>query len=255
MANPVGSILHNRWTLSDVTDRSSKYTFGITTQMVDSVGGLVTPLAGDIEVLQVALQQFLQQDATGQTNSLQTYLSQACSQANNASEIVSYDVSNALALHEVTGPPYAISPFTLVIPSGEVNLPEQVAQVISWRTNYGTDEEFGTNTRPAADDRARMYFGPLNVAALAFEAGSPGRSKWSTTFLDDVSVAFNQMNTVLLANAGGTSGQSWQIVVWSRKLGVVKIAYDFSQQLYPATQRRRLDVRPNLVWTPFVTQP
>lgn len=249
MANPVASIMHARFILSDSSDRSSKYSFGITAALEDGVGGLVGAGSTDINNLTGTLIDFLNTTIGSAAHPLCFYLGHSASRASNASEIALFDVSNALGLHEIAGPPYTVLPFTLGASSTAQTVPEQVCQTIAWRAGYGSDEEFGTHTRPRADDRNRMYFGPLSTATYTEDEETPTRVTFNTQFQTDVFDAFVGMRNALLTNGG--SSNEWVVMAWSRKNAAIKPAIDFSQQLYPTTQRRRISKRPNLIWTPL----
>lgn len=253
MANPIGSILHTRYLLSGNSDRSSKFSFGLTTQFFNvTTSELVTPLSADLGNLTSAMIAFLNSNPPTRGEQLSEFISPAASRGANASELASYDVSNALGLHELAGSPWSVSAFTLNA-TGNNPLPEQVCQTVAWRANYGADPEFGTHDRPRADDRNRMYLGPLVTNVIQSDSESPIRTEFTTDFLSLISAAFDQMVTAFTANTGGTANVAIQLVAWSRKLAAVKPAAEFSQQLFPTTQRRRLDVRPNLVWTGLPT--
>lgn len=249
MANPVGSILHSRFLIPDNSDRSSVYSFGMTFQCYNAASELITPSGADLTALNDALIYFLNTAATGQTNALAYYMGISASRATNACEIAHYDISNALGLHEPAGSPYSVLPFTLANAASTPAFPEQVAHVIALRTNYGLDPEFGTGTRPRADDRNRLYFGPLNADCFTSDAESPVRCKMNPNFTDDVFTAYSRLYATLLPEVA--TSDFWMPSVWSRKSAAVKQISEFSQDLYPCTQRRRLSKRSNLLWTPL----
>ena len=246
MANPPGSILHCRYLLRDNSDRSLTFSFGWTWQCWDGTS-LQSPSGSDLTNLSTALVAFMNTTLGGATNPISDYIGPSASRATNASEVVMYDIANALGRGELAGSPYSVVPFTLG-PAGQTsNLPEQVCQTLAWRANYGPDPEFGTHLRPRADDRNRMYIGPLILATTTMDAESPGRVEFTTGFLSDCYKAFSTTYSTLLPPE--YTGNAWELVAWSRKLAAVKPATEFSQNLYPTTQRRRIDKRPLLAWT------
>lgn len=247
MTNPAQSVLHMRWVLKDVTDRSNTYTFGITVAHTDSDGVLASFPSGDLEQIADAGIDFVDNVATGAVQPLGYYLSHSCSRASNDGLITLTDVSNALGSHEVAGSPIYDAPFTLTGGASSLGWPEQCCQTISWRADYGTDPEFGTHTRPRADDRNRMFFGPLSSYVAAEGSEVPTRVQFSPQFLGDVTAAFIHLSGEILALDETDTGISW-IAAWSRKNAAVKRAVEHSQQLYPTTQRRRNNVRPPLSW-------
>lgn len=250
MANPVGSILHSRFILQDNSDRSSKYSFAFNVECRDSVGALVTPAGADLTSLEEQLVFWLNSLATGQTNALAYYIGISASRATLASEIAFFDISNALGLHEPAGSPYTVYPFTLGNAASTPAFPEQVAHVVALRTAYGTDPEYGTHLRPRANDRNRLFFGPLNADCFTSDAETPVRCKMNPNFTGDMVAATTYLFSQLLAPIG--TGNSWLPVVWSReKASVAPISF-MAQDVYPRTQRRRTSKTSNLVWAPII---
>lgn len=248
MANPVGSILHARWLLSDNSDRSQKYSFGATFSCYDGTETLVTPGAADLLFLTDTLIAFLNTALGTNPAPLGAALGTSASRVSNASELVLYDIANALGLGELAGSPYDVTPFTLAASDGFQGLPEQVCQTVSWRAEYGSDAEFGTHTRPRANDRNRMFLGPLSVATITSDTEMPSRIEFTTAFLGHVHEAFV---TTMASLSTATATDHFVLQAWSREKAEVKPAEEFSEQLYPTTQRRRLSSRPNLSWTPI----
>jgi hypothetical protein len=248
MVNPDMSVIHARWQFVLNSDRSTKASFGATFGFYDTDGGLTGAEPSDITQLYNACLDYIQEVQGDASHALGFYLSSSLSRGDNEAEITFTDVSNALAKGEAAGSPFAIYQYTLIAAQEAQALPEAVCQVVSWRAAYGTDPEYGTHTRPRADDRNRQYFGPLTVGAITSDAESPSRVEFSTYILSDINAAFTQCFS---PTTNETSGSTQNIVAWSRKEAAVKIAVDFSQQLYPCIQRRREDSRPLLDWTPI----
>lgn len=251
MANPVGSILHCRYVLPDSSDRSAKYSFGWTFQIKDNTDSLITPSGAQLSNLTTNLIAFLNTLWGSQVNTMASYISPSASRGTNASELVAYDIANALGSGELAGSPYTVVPFTLGAAAAYQGLPEQVCQVLSWRANYGSDPEFGTSTRPRADDRNRMYFGPLHVNTTTTDTESPSRIIFTPGFLNDSYKAIEGVYGALFP--GTITSYAWELLAWSRKLAAVKVATEYSAQNLPTTQRRRLSKRGLNTWTPLLT--
>jgi len=117
--------------------------------------------------------------------------------------------------------------------------------VLSFRSNYGTDPEFGSHTRPRADDRNRIYFGPLITSAIHSDAETPPNIVFTGNFLSDGEIAMAAFN----AQVNGLT--DWQWVRWSRKNAAVAQIVDVASDIVPDTQRRRATKRSNLVWSPL----
>jgi hypothetical protein len=143
------------------------------------------------------------------------------------------------------GSPVATMLWTLGASIGAPNLPESVAACVSYRADYGTDVEFGAptgvetgRTRPRAQDRGRLYFGPL-VQGVAISEVPTGRVHFTTQFITDCLANVKQM---LIVNGGDSEfGNQWGLSTWSRKGAVMKGITEFWMDDRPDTQRRRAD--------------
>jgi hypothetical protein len=88
---------------------------------------------------------------------------------------------------------------------------------MSFRADYGSDPEHGGSTRPRADDRGRVYIGPLHLVAIAEITLPSGQV---------IAQPLQQMNDTIsgalttLINTSFT--HNWQLSVWSRKHGQFK---------------------------------
>jgi hypothetical protein len=248
---PTGSIVHARYILQGVSDRADKYTFGWTYRFGPFEGGTPTPVTSDWDGLSGFLIAFLNTHFGDQTNPLAYYLSPSVSRASNACELTYTDISNDLGATEPAGSPFAIYPFTLGPSATAMGLPEQCCQTISWRAPYLTDPEYGTHLRPRADDRNRMYFGPISQVTTQADSETPTRVAFTDQFIADVGIAMQQTFDGLFNWTGGTGGATWWLQAWSRKKAEVQQVSYYSQQAYPTTQRRRIDKRPLLLWTEY----
>jgi hypothetical protein len=251
MTNPVGSIIHARYILQGNSDRADKYSFGWTFYFGEFSGPAGTPDTSDWDGMSGYLIAFLNTAFGGMVEPLSYYLSPSLSRAGNASELVYTDVSNSLGTGEPAGSPFAIYPFTLGPAATAMGLPEQVCQTISWRASYGTDAEYGTHVRPRADDRNRMYFGPLSSVTTQADSETPTRVEFTPQFISDVGIAITTVEAQLLEYHSSEPPNGWALCAWSRKEAAVKYAQYYSQQQFPTTQRRRIDKRPLLLWTEF----
>lgn len=222
------------------TDRAQKVSNGFAINLQsDLVPSSYLSLAATIEA-------FYNTTPSGHANPISYFLSQSLSRATNACEVAIYDATGHLGVGSKLGPPVFVNQFTLGGGDGNQPLPAQVASVISWRADYGTDVEFGTHTRPRADDRARIFLGPLSVQTIGYSTDTPPLCEFTPAWISLCGAALEQLYTQL-----GTLNPVSQLCVWSRKMAAYKPAVDRSMDLAPDTQRRRADYRPRLVWTPF----
>lgn len=250
MTNPANSVLKVRYLYKCNSDRSLTYSFGFA--IANFLPGSVLDSLSDDQIIALSdiLPAFVNTAPPGSSTALGYYLSPSISRATNDAEVTLTDISNQLGLHEPAGSPFSIIPFTPTGTSGSGGLPEQVCQTISFRANYGTDPEFGTHLRPRASDRNRLYFGPLSSTTIQADSETPSRIEFATTFLDNCSNSLTKLQTDLAGDTG-TDSSAPSLVAWSRKEAAVKPCVDYSQQLFPTTQRRRIDSRPPLMWTAF----
>jgi hypothetical protein len=239
---PETPVIHCRVELMTAEDRSTRITNGFTFGW----GGGSPPVTSDFDSLATLLEAFYNTPGTGGTHYMGFYYSRSVSAAANASEITMTDVTAHLD-GSAAGSPFAIYPFTFTGPgSGIVDLPAQVAAVMSSRADYDTDSEFGTHTRPRASDRNRCYLGPLNNGAIELDSSTPPKVIFTPGFLADM---FHSAKTLWTATSGTPFSWSW--LIWSKEHAAVKLNEFFSADLVPDTQRRRADARGNLIWTDY----
>jgi hypothetical protein len=173
------------------------------------------------------------------------YMSAALDRTSDVCEVSIFNVNPVGSDPEELGPPIYSGFFTLGAASGEgaaVEWPNQVAACISFRSDYGTDEEYGTHVRPRADDRGRIYLGPLNGAVEALTGVGLQYPCLSTACVADLGL--NYANMVTEAGAA-----NWIPAVWSRKNKVFKAVTDYAVNNHFDTQRRRGSIVPSLAWT------
>lgn len=223
------------------TDRSSKVTNGFTAEWTD-VGS--DPGPSDISDLATAVQDFYNVAADGMTQTMSKWMGPQIDRGAEAASVTATNITGHLD-GSPAGSPYAEYPFTLTDAAGGAGIPDQVCLVCSFRSNYGTDPEFGSHVRPRADDRNRIYFGPLITASVAADEESPPNIMFTGNILSDATIAMAAFSVQV---AGLTS---WQWVRWSRKNAAVAQVVDTACDLVPDTQRRRATKRSNLVWSPL----
>jgi hypothetical protein len=173
------------------------------------------------------------------------YMSGALDRTSDVCEVAVFTVNPIGSDPEELGPPIATANFTLGAASGEgaaVEWPNQVAACISWRSDYGTDEEYGTHVRPRADDRGRIFLGPLNGACAALTGVGLEYPCLSTACVADLGLNYAAMVTT-------ASSYFWIPAVWSRKEKVFKAVTDYAVNNHFDTQRRRGSIVPSLSWT------
>jgi hypothetical protein len=178
---------------------------------------------------------------------ISSVISTEVSRVANACSVEFYNVTGALGVGEAMGSPVAIVDWTMGPNSGGAgnqSLPAQIASVLSFRTTYGSDVEFGVHTRPRADDRGRIYLGPLSGKVLGTDGDTPPRCVFTSDWLSVIS----QELSLLITNLNAAN---WQLMVWSRKEAAMKVVDEKSADLVPDTQRRRADNRGLLVWAPI----
>jgi hypothetical protein len=175
---------------------------------------------------------------TGGSAALATYISTVYSRVSSASLIEIYDITAHLN-GSAAGSPVAVQAFTLgAALGGTTNYPEGVAATISFRSDYGSDVEFGTGTRPRARDRNRFYLPALASNAFTNDS-TTGRCKFSTTFVTNCLASL-----FTLSNGATVAGQDWVPRVWTRAGAAVKLPTVGFMDDRPDYQRRRSDPNP-----------
>lgn len=136
-------------------------------------------------------------------SSVAAYLGNEISETASDCVIKLYEVPSGGG-HE--GAPFAFRTFTM---SGLDNntMPEEVACVLSFRTNYDTAVEFSGSTRPRARLRNRIYVGPLGTAARTQDSVTK-RVSPSTGIVTDLQVSAIEYLSV----AASGHGWDWRVV-------------------------------------------
>jgi hypothetical protein len=172
------------------------------------------------------------------------YLSPAVSRVANAHEVAIYALDMADPAHYY-GSPVTVGSFTIATGFTGQGMPNEVAVVVSYRADYGSDPEHGGTTRPRADDRGRIYFGPLDAAA----------SGTLTVLGLSVPVVSSALLTLLSAQisllATTAFSHHWQMMVWSRKRQQMKEAISKAINQDFDTQERRGLATTLQTWVPM----
>jgi hypothetical protein len=168
------------------------------------------------------------------------YLGPSILRGSNTALIDFYDLDLTDA-HHYYGSPVGTYLFNLASPGNTTPLPNELAACVSYRADYGSDPEHDMNTRPRADDRARLYLGPLNLAAIQTQSAPDG-----TTFASlapGLVTTLQQAITYLLSQA---LINKFQLSTWSRKKQVFKdVAYKAADDKVDVQRRR--EVTPGLL--------
>lgn len=179
---------------------------------------------------------FLNTVAAGATNAMCHYLSNVISRGANGCQIEYYDITAHLN-GSAAGSPVNITNFTLGASGiSHAPMPEQVAAIVEWRADYGSDVEFAPGARPRARDRNRFYLGPLNTQTLSYNTDES--SYLGTAFLTDLLAAAY----TLFHGPGGGPADITQVVQWSKRNAAVKPVYQCATRDRFVTQRRRSDL-------------
>jgi len=155
----------------------------------------------------VFIQSFYNNNGAVSGKSVANYLGSMLSRAASAVTIKQYDVTNHLD-GSAHGSPINVGHFTLTAPTaGFVDLPEEVACVLSYHSLLTNIPQEGPGgIRPAARHRGRIYIGPLTSAALSSDV---------TTHQTVVAPTFRQ--TLVDAGAALLNLPDALWVQWSRK--------------------------------------
>lgn len=181
---------------------------------------------------------FYNSPGTGATHPIASYISPVMSRVANTGTIEVYDITTHLD-GSPHGSPVAMKNFTLSVPlTHPSGLPEGVAATVSFRSDYGTDVEFGTGTRPRARDRNRVYVGPLTTDAI--NVGDSG----SQCTLSDVFIGVCLDAMLDLSTSVIDASNEWVLMQWSRKNAALKLPTTAWMDNRPDYQRRRSDPRP-----------
>lgn len=197
---------------------------------------------GSAGPLQTALHNFLNQigDITGAVHPIQYYLPPVIDGTTGHTTFTLYDITGHLD-GSPHGAPVVVWADTVAPPlaSSLTPIPEGCAAAISFRSEYGTDVEYGTGgTRPRSRDRNRVYI-PINSHALSFD-GTTNRAELNAQCITDMLGALHKLSETI-----DVSGQAWNLRVWSRKDAALKVPSESWMDNRPDYQRRRTDPAPS----------
>lgn len=168
----------------------------------------------------------------GGSNSISQFLGIQCSRVTNDVIIDVYNVDLLDDRHHL-GTPVLTLLKTLGAAVTSTALPAEVSVCLSIRSAYGTDPEHDGVTRPRAQDRGRIYIGPLDTSAASSTTATGGGNVVVSSALGSQLVTASQgIKTAL-------QGHNWAWAVWSRSDKVFKIVSYIAQDGFFDTQRRR----------------
>lgn len=208
--------------------------------------GVSSPLVADFATLCSQVEDFYNTLAVSQNQVIGYYMAGACSRVVNACSTDVFVVNPTATDPGKLGPPVHTHPWTLATEgtgAAIVQMPNQIAGCVSFRADYGTDEEFGTHLRPRADDRGRVYIGPLNSFAIGTTGIGLLYANLKLQFTEDLLASYNGMVNTLTTH-------NWIACVWSRKEQLFKVVIESAVNDHCDTQRKRDSLVSSLVWTP-----
>lgn len=204
---------------------------GLPEDRVVNSWSFITPLAPvDFDLLNIesALQAFYNTIPTPAASAVCSWMSNSLSRTVKPT-YRHYDVSGALTGAPAGSPVRtALAATTLGATGSTTGLPAEVAAVLSFQAQYGTDVEFGPGTRPRARDRGRVYIGPLTSGVLNSD-GTTAR----VSLISTAQTAIAEAGRHLIED----TGTEW--AVWSRAAGVMKPVSSVWVDDAFDTQRRR----------------
>jgi len=208
--------------------------------------------ASDAAMLSPFVAHFYTNRPTGATLAVQGYFAPSLQGGSNNLQVKIYDISTHLD-GTPAGAPVSDVFYTCLIPAPGQPMPEGVAAALSFRSDYGTDPEFGPPalmrfsvnprtdvdppgpTRPRARDRGRIYVGPLSPTPFQYTA-TTNRTSFTSQFMNDLILAFKNVAASALSAA-----VSYYLSQWSEKNQLVKALTNLWVDDRPDYQRRRSD--------------
>lgn len=187
----------------------------------------------------VAVQHFYNNVGTGGGAPLSAYMPAVYDTGANHATLTGYDITAHLNGSPAGAPVFSI-PWTFGVttpPPTNKPTPEGCSACLSFRTDYGTDVEFGTGTRPRARDRNRIYV-PINSNTLQ-EDVTTHRVGFLASFITDCLAAMFDLSETV-----SSGGHTYNWRVWSRKNADVKLVTELWMDDRPDYQRRRTDPTP-----------
>src|SRR3954451_16985392 len=143
------------------------------------------------------------------SRAIASLMSQSIDRGANKTLTQIYDVTAHLNGSD-HGSPVGFGSWDLGASIGSTNaLPSELAICLSFHAAYGSDQEFGSGTRPRARDRGRIYLGPWNDGGVAHD---------TTTNISRPGVGYSDVIIESASILMGATTPSW--AVWSRKNAV-----------------------------------
>jgi hypothetical protein len=207
--------------------------------------GTGTPAVSDLDAAQAAISAFYK-TAHSPEIALNQFLGVQVQRGLLNTETAFYNVDIGADTNQLGSPVHVVMWDVAGSPSGTA-LPNEVACVYSFRADYGTDPEHLGTQRPRAQDRGRIFFGPLTTASMVNTAGAVS----GTTFSK---LSLGLVNSLLLAGTALHSqliAATWHLAVWSRHDKVYKQAVMHAVDQSFDTQRKRAIDEPLQSWAAF----
>lgn len=198
-----------------------------------------TPPYGSITLAFDAVKAFYNTAGGSMGAPMSAYMNPTLDHGSNHSTLTAYDITAHLN-GSPAGAPVAAETWTfgaVTPPSTSTFLPAQCAACLSFRSDYGSDVEFGSHTRPRARDRNRIYLA-INSSTLQRDA-TTNRAELSAGFISDALEAM-----FLLSETHGSGGTTYDWRVWTRVGAAVKLPVEAWLDNQVDTQRRRVDPAP-----------
>jgi hypothetical protein len=173
-----------------------------------SVRGPDAPASGDFDNLLNDIRSFMNGTATGQTHPLTYYLSSIVDTTPSAT-VGTIEVYKRPATAGPLGSPVYSGPFGRTTIGG-TSLPEECNCAISFHADLTGIPEHSGATRPKAQRRGRIFWGPLTDAATGVDSASQEHFI-NTGFMTDANAAMGH-----LVNALQGHTPAWFLEVWSK---------------------------------------
>lgn len=210
---------------------------GFSSHFVFIGGGAGTPTAPvSAPALEGAVHTFYTATYAGLPAGLQALMSMSLQSGPSAMLLETYDITGFEG-GGPHGPPIHMSNASWTAPSPAGPMPEGVCGVLSYHSDFGSDEEFapGGGGRPRQTHRNRTYIGPLLSNGFALDSTTQ-RTKLSTTFMNGVIAAFKALATTITVES-----VNWLLGQWSKKTARVLPVTGGWVDDRPDYQRRRSD--------------
>lgn len=191
------------------------------------------PGTTDFDKITEALRNFYDVANTGQTNAVSFYIAETIDRGHEW-PVTIYKVPT---VRGPLGAPVYGSSFAVTHGSSGNPYPAEVAMALSFRSDYGSDVEFASGSRPRSTHRGRVYIGPLE-GALGTEDGTTHEEFLSTAMMTDLAQAARMSFSV--ASPGVVfSGTHWSWQQFSPKLWLGRLVTEaWADNAYDIQRRR-----------------